>query len=185
MVSAAQRMQELNEARAQALSEREWERTLREGAAWRSDPERWRLEVPEQEADPADPQTHPSPLGAISWMFPRTGDLPVFFTLMDRLWGVKQADEAADRMLVERVDPDPRAGSGLRVTWAEPDHVWGAKLLGMMREVTGELVERTQAPQGESDLLPDPVELVRARQMIDRFAVQVQRVRATSQQMGI
>lgn len=185
MVSATQRMQELNETRAQALTEREWERTLREAAAWRSDPERWRLPVPEQEADPANPQTHPSPLGAISWLFPRTEDLTVFFSLMDRLWSVKQADEAPDRMLVERVDPDPRVGAGLRVTWSEPDHVWGAKLLGMMRQVSAELGERTREPTEESDMVPDPVELVRARQMIDRFSVQVQRVRETSQQMGI
>ena len=63
----------LNEAAAQARSERQAQENEQTVEAWAARKDRWRLPVRETEADPAVPGTHPSPLGAISWIFPPEG----------------------------------------------------------------------------------------------------------------
>ncbi|MDN5655225.1 MAG: hypothetical protein L0J57_02850 [Brachybacterium sp.] len=149
-VSDDQAQSILNEGAAQARSEQQMQESERTVLAWSARSDRWRLPVPETETDPAEAGTHSSPLGAISWMFPATGrdQLPVrFWTLMDRLWGVLQADEAPTRILVEGVSwptDDPTHSPTVQI--AESDQAWGAKLLAMMVEVRNELARQPGSP---------------------------------------
>lgn len=140
----------LNEAAAQARSELQSQEDGQSAQAWAARADRWRLPVPEMESDPALPGTHSSPLGAISWIFPPEGreQMPErFWTLMDRLWGVLQADEAPTRIVVEEVTwPETDPTHSPRVQFGESDLSWGAKLLAMMMEVRDELSRQPATP---------------------------------------
>lgn len=70
-----------------------------------------------------------------------------FWTLLDRLWGVLQADEAPTRILIEDVTwPATDPTHSPRVRFAESDLAWGAKLLAMMIEVRDELTRQPATP---------------------------------------
>lgn len=166
-MSPEQEQQLRNELWAQATSERLRTAARELSEAWGVRPDRWRLPVPEGEADPADPATHESPLGAISWIFParvRSMVIPDFWLLLDRMWGVQQADELVTRIVVDDVTyPDetsPR--STPEVTFGQPDLVWGLKLLSMMVEVRDELELRKEPRLGPVD------------RMISNFQMQVE-----------
>lgn len=141
----------LNEAAAQARSERQAQEDGQSVQAWSTRADRWRLPVPETESDPALPGTHRSPLGAISWIFPPQGREQIperFWILLDRLWGVLQADEAPTRIQVEDVAwPATDPTHSPRVQFAESDLAWGAKLLAMMIEVRDELTRQAATPE--------------------------------------
>lgn len=141
----------LNEAAAQARSEQQAQETAQNIQTWATRADRWRLPVPETESDPALPGTHPSPLGAISWIFPPQGREQIperFWILLDRLWGVLQADEAPTRILVEDVTwPATDPTHSPRVQFAESDLAWGVKLLAMMIEVRDELTRQAATPE--------------------------------------
>lgn len=150
VLSEEQAQAMLNETVAQARSERAMSEVEQTAQTWAERSDRWRLPVPETEADPALPGTHPSPLGAISWLFPAQGRdlLPErFWTLLDRLWGVLQAEEAPTRIRVESVTwPQTDPTHSPQVTFAEPELAWGAKLLAMMIEVRDEMARQPATP---------------------------------------
>lgn len=136
----------LNEASAAARTELQQQELDASSQTWAARKDRWRLPVPETEADPALPGTHRSPLGAISWIFPAAGrdQLPErFWTLLDRLWGVLQADEAPTRIRVLDVTwPVEDPTHSPQVRFAESDLGWGVKLLAMMIEVRDEMIRQ-------------------------------------------
>src|SRR5699024_5151137 len=75
----------------------------------------------------------------------QTCALPI--SLLDRFWGVLQADEAPTRIQVEDVTwPATDPTHSPRVQFAESDLAWGAKLLAMMIEVRDELRRQPATP---------------------------------------
>lgn len=160
----------LNEGWSMSVSEGREARETLDAETWAARGDRWRLPVPEQETDPAEPETHDSPLRAISWIFPapvRAMAPTMFWTLLDRLWGVSQSDDLPMRIEVVSVEWPRGPDEPPSVAFGESDVSWGAKLLSMLLEVRDETAATMAAPT-----------LARVDQMIANFQAQLERVAA-------
>ncbi|MGQ4532191.1 hypothetical protein ACUIAC_02790 [Dermabacteraceae bacterium P13138] len=145
-MSPEQQQMLANELYMSALTESIERDEMEWAEEWRARSDRWKLPIPDSECDPGDPMSHDCPLGAISWIFPkvRRDQVPMlFWDLLDRMWGVHQADEMETRILVEDVEFHTVQGELYpKVEFGEPEESWGAKLVSMMYEVREEMVSR-------------------------------------------